>query len=119
MTLGEHLKQLRQSKELTQRQLAESAGVDFTYLSKIENDRLEHSPSLKTLQSLAEALNTDELVLLELADKMPPVLRDIAHNREALQFLRKASRMVKTRGDWQRLSKQLDDIEHGSGDPED
>ena len=110
MTLGERVRELRQKKELTQRQLAEVAGIDFTYLSKIENDRLEHSPSLKTLQRLAEVLEADELELLDLADKMPPLLRDLAQNQEALQFFRKATKVAKSPRFWRHLSSQLDEI---------
>ncbi len=111
MTLGERVRGLRQAKKLTQRQLAKVAGIDFTYLSKIENDRLEHSPSLKTLKTLAEVLETDELGLLDLADKMPPVLRDIANNPEALQFFRRASQVSKSPRFWRSLTSQLDQIE--------
>jgi transcriptional regulator with XRE-family HTH domain len=111
MSLGERIRELRQAKKFTQRQLAEIAGIDYTYLSKIENDRLEHSPSLKTLKVLAEILGADELDLLDLADKMPPVLRDIADNPEALQFFRRASKVSKSPKFWRSLTSQLDQIE--------
>jgi HTH-type transcriptional regulator, competence development regulator len=110
MTLGERLKGLRQAKRYTQRQLAEIAGVDFTYLSKIENDRLEHSPSIKTLQVLARLLGADELELITLADKMPAALRDIAQSQEALQYFRKVSMVAKSPHDWRRLSQRLDEL---------
>ena len=42
MTLGTRLKELRRKARLTQRQLAGRVGVDFSYVSKMENDRLEH-----------------------------------------------------------------------------
>lgn len=110
MTLGERIKELRKNKKMTQRQLAEVAGIDFTYLSKIENDRLEHSPSLKALQRLAEVLEADELEFLNLADKMPPLLRDLAQNQEALQFFRNANKLAKPPGFWRHLSSRLDEI---------
>ena len=91
MTLGQYLKELRRQRHLTQRQLAEQIGVDFSYLSKIENDRLEHTPSLKTLQDLAKALEVDELELMELADKVPPVLKAIARDKDAMRFFRRAT----------------------------
>ena len=62
--------------------MAEWASIDFTYLSKIENDRLDHTPSIKTIHDPASALGADELELLELANK-PPVLEVIVHDREA------------------------------------
>jgi transcriptional regulator with XRE-family HTH domain len=39
MTLGEKLKQLRTHKGLSQPELAESAGIEQSYLSKLENDK--------------------------------------------------------------------------------
>lgn len=38
-TFGQTVKKLRKAKKLTQLELAERIGVDFTYISKIENDR--------------------------------------------------------------------------------
>ena len=110
MTVGERIKALRKAKGYTQRQLADLTGVDFTYLSKIENDRLEHTPSIKALQTLARVLEADELELLTLADKMPAALRDVSQSQDALQFYRKASLMAKSPRDWRTLSQRLDDI---------
>jgi HTH-type transcriptional regulator, competence development regulator len=47
---GVRVRALRRDSGLTQRALARDAGVDFTYLSKIENGRLEHLPSVKTIR---------------------------------------------------------------------
>ena len=107
--LGARIRELRKAKQLTQRQLAQQLGVDFSYLSKIENDKLEHTPSLKILEQLATELGVDELELLELADKMPPVLRDLTINAEAMRFLRRASRVTSAQT-WRALSDHLDQI---------
>src|SRR5258708_6485476 len=103
MTLGQYLKELRRQRHLTQRQLAEQIGVDFSYLSKIENDRLEHTPSLKTLQDLAKALEVDVLELMELADKVPPVLQAIARDKDAMRFFRRATETIKSSEGWRDL----------------
>jgi transcriptional regulator with XRE-family HTH domain len=103
MTLGPFIKELRRQRHLTQRQLAEKIGVDFSYLSKIENDRLEHTPSLKTLQDLAKALEVDELELMELADKVPPVLKAIARDKDAMRFFRRATQTIKSSEGWRDL----------------
>jgi HTH-type transcriptional regulator, competence development regulator len=113
MTFGQHLKKLRHQRNLTQRQLAEQAGVDFTYLSKMENDRLEHTPSIKTLQDLARALETDELELMSLANKLPPMLEAVARDREALRFFRRATATIKTPEEWRELHAVLDRRERG------
>jgi len=96
MKLGQYIKELRRQRHLTQRQLAEKISVDFSYLSKIENDRLEHTPSLKTLQDLAKALEVDELELMELAGKVPTILQAIARNKDAMRFFRRATETIKT-----------------------
>ncbi len=38
-TFGQKIKSLRKEKKITQSELVESVGVDFTYISKIENDK--------------------------------------------------------------------------------
>ena len=103
MTFGQRIRELRHQRGVTQRQLAEKAGVDFTYLSKIENDRLEHTPSLKAIQNLALALKVDELELMELANKVPPALEAIARNKDALRFFRRAAATIKTSAGWRDL----------------
>ena len=108
MTLGEHIKELRRQRHLTQRQLAEQAGIDFSYLSKIENNRLEHTPSIKTLQDLAQILEVDELELMELANKVPPVLETIARDKDAMRFFRRATETIKSPEGWRDLLAYLD-----------
>jgi transcriptional regulator with XRE-family HTH domain len=108
MTLGEYIKELRHRQCLTQRQLAEKAGVDFSYLSKIENNRLEHTPSIKTLQDLARVLEVDELELMELANKVPPVLEVIARDKDAMRFFRRATETIKSPEGWRDLLAYLD-----------
>jgi transcriptional regulator with XRE-family HTH domain len=108
MTLGEYIKELRHQRRFTQRQLAEKAGVDFSYLSKIENNRLEHTPSIKTLQDLARVLEVDELELMELANKVPPVLEAIARDKDAMRFFRRATETIKDPEGWRDLLAYLD-----------
>lgn len=77
MTLGERIRQLRQAKQLTLRDLAAKVGVGFTYISKIENHKLEegHSPSENLIHKLAAELDGDEEELLLLAEKVPEPIR--------------------------------------------
>jgi transcriptional regulator with XRE-family HTH domain len=74
LTFGQTIRQLRRTQRLTQRDLAESVQAlglkaDFTYISKIENDRLEVPPSEALIRGLARILETDAEVLLEQAGK--------------------------------------------------
>lgn len=103
MTFGTRIRELRLERGLTQRELAERAGVDVTYLSKIENDRLEHAPSIKAIQDLARALEVDELELMALANKVPPLLNAIARNRDATRFFRRATELITTSEGWRDL----------------
>ncbi len=77
MTFGERIRQLRRTKLLTLRELADRVGVGFTYLSKIENHKLDegHGPSEKLIHMLAIELDGDEEELLFLADKIPEMIR--------------------------------------------
>src|SRR5437870_4658935 len=108
MTLGQRLKQLRKQQGLTQRQLADQTGVDFTYLSKIENERLEHTPSIKTLQDLARALEVDELELMGLANKVPQGFEAVARDKDATRFFRRATETIKSSEEWRDLLDYLE-----------
>lgn len=39
MTFSKRVRELRKTRNLTQRELADRVGINFTYLSKIENDK--------------------------------------------------------------------------------
>lgn len=54
-SLGERLRQLRTERRLSQRDLAQLAGISTNSVSLIEREEI--SPSVSTLQSLAGALN--------------------------------------------------------------
>jgi transcriptional regulator with XRE-family HTH domain len=77
MTFGERVRQLRQAKGWTLRDFAPKVGVGFTYLSKVENGRLDFGdyPSEKLIRKLAKALNADVDELMLLAEKVPDDIR--------------------------------------------
>ncbi|MDY3359746.1 MAG: helix-turn-helix transcriptional regulator [Clostridium celatum] len=54
MKLGRKIRDIRVSRNMTQKKLAESAGISNTYLSDIE--RMRTSPSIKTLENIANSL---------------------------------------------------------------
>ena len=73
MTFGERIRQLRKAKNLNQSEVAAQVGINFTYLSKIENDKLASAefPSEDTIKKLAKALGADADELLLMARKVP------------------------------------------------
>ena len=77
MNFGSRIRELRISKNLTLRQLAEKVEVTFTYLSKIENQRLSFGefPGDDLIVRLANALQADADELLLLAEKIPDSIR--------------------------------------------
>jgi transcriptional regulator with XRE-family HTH domain len=99
---GTKLREMRQEKGMTLRSLAEAAGVDFTYLSKIENERVEHLPSAETIRDLARALEVDAMELLQLANKVPPELAKLAGNEKARRFFQRAQEIASPK-DWDAL----------------
>lgn len=61
--LGQRVKSLREQNNLTQKELAKSAGITRNYISSIETGR--YSPSLETLQKIANALEVTVLNILD------------------------------------------------------
>lgn len=57
MEIGRKIKELRDSRKLTVRELGSNIGMSFSHISKIE--RGENSPSIETLEKLAEFFNID------------------------------------------------------------
>ncbi len=87
---GEKLKRLRKERKITQRDLADRIGVDFTYISKMETGKLDNFPSLEIIKKISIILETNEEELILLAKKIPDSLREtIIEDDLAAAFLRK------------------------------
>ena len=72
MNFGHKIRELRKLHRMTQRELAnkvQAKGLraDFTYISKIENNRVETPPSEDLIRGLAEILEANPEKLLDLA----------------------------------------------------
>ena len=78
MRFGKRVRELRKAKNLSQRVLGSQVGVSFTYISKVENERLDFGdyPSEELICKLARALEVDEDELLILAKKIPVAIRE-------------------------------------------
>ncbi len=73
MRFGPKIRELRKAKNLSLRALADVVGVSFTYISKIENEKLDFGdyPGEELIAKLATALEVDTDDLLILAKKIP------------------------------------------------
>ncbi len=79
MRFGERIRELRKAKRLSLRQLAELVDVSHTYLSKVENQKLDFGeyPSEALIHKLAAELDGDENRLLLLAEKIPDDIKQM------------------------------------------
>ncbi len=104
---GNKLRDLRREKGFTLRRLADLAGVDFTYLSKVENDRVPYTPAADTIRTLAHVLGVDPIELLTLANKLPAELEPLNSNVHARKFFARAQEIASPE-DWDELLKLLE-----------
>ena len=96
-TFGQRVKRLRKAKRITQLALAEKIGVDFTYVSKFENDKTVRPPAESTIRRLAEVLETNAEELILLAKKIPQNLQEtIVQDTLAVDFLRVVNKFDKS-----------------------
>ena len=61
MTFGQYLAQLREEKKMSQRKLAETAGLINSTISRIEADSVRPDPA--TIEKIADALQVDKTLL--------------------------------------------------------
>ena len=67
-----NIKRIRESKNLTQQQLADKANITMNYLSKIESTKMQRGLSIVILGRLADALEVDIRDLFNLIDEKDP-----------------------------------------------
>jgi transcriptional regulator with XRE-family HTH domain len=87
--------------------LSEKAGVNHTYLSKIENNKPGFEPAAETIRVLALILGAEPLELLELAGKVPPELQHIASCPAGLRFFQR-TRAITSPEEWDILAELLE-----------
>jgi transcriptional regulator with XRE-family HTH domain len=106
---GQYLKKIRLAHNVSQRELANNIGVDFTYLSKIENGKLE-PPAEDTIKKIADFLgeNADNLILL--ANKIPSDYKEVLKSDPKIPFmLRQIGGFTNTQR--RKLFEAIEDIE--------
>ncbi len=101
-TFGRRLRELRREKGISQRALADQVGIDVTYLSKLENDRMD-PPSAETTAALARALGADVDELSVLAGKIPTDIADLlSRDLGAVKLFRSVAGDIESKTDWQK-----------------
>src|SRR3989304_7529831 len=113
---GSSIRNLRKQAGMSQRDLAAKVGIDFTYLSKIENGVIP-PPSQEVILRLAEVLDADRDDLLTLAGKVPFDIAQILKNLDVLQSLRDGSTEKKpgSISGTDSFSKKLRELREASG----
>ena len=111
MDFPERLRTLRRQAQISQRDMADRVGINFTYLSRIENRRSD-PPSEAVLRGiakeLADALGEDEVELsdglITLAGKIPSDLAEtLSRNPGAVKLLRSVGDEIWSSDEWSRL----------------
>jgi transcriptional regulator with XRE-family HTH domain len=110
MSFGERIRELRKAKNLTLRDVAKRVKVNFTYISKIENHKLDFGeyPSEDLIRKLAKVLDADEDELLLLAKKIPEDIKQRVLDRP--DAFRKIAKL-----DDEQLDRLLGEIEEEDG----
>jgi len=105
-SFGKRLRRVRldHPDKLSIREVARRAGIDVSYLSRMEKGEVP-PPRTEVILRLAETLGVedpDELLLL--ANKIPPDIQDIirGHSEEIPSFLRTAKSL--SQDEWKRLT---------------
>src|SRR2546421_1687256 len=109
LSFGSLLRQHRHAAGLTQRELAEKAHLDFSYISKLENNRLP-PPAADTIVLLCAILEVPADDLLAFAGKLPSGIEEnIGTSTSAQAFLREAQGLPEEQ--WRQLSIRLAQID--------
>lgn len=109
-SFGEVLRVRRRAANLSQREFAERLGVDFSYISKLENDRLP-PPAADTVVAICRILGCPAEELLALTGKFPSEVQGaVGRNPRAQQFLMRAQRMGLTDDEWERMVAALGEL---------
>jgi transcriptional regulator with XRE-family HTH domain len=88
MEFGDILRELRSKADIGIKRLAPELGVSYSYLSKLESNKVR--PSEELIERVAHYFNYDRDRLLLAADRVPLEIIEILreHPEEAIEFLR-------------------------------
>ncbi len=106
-SFGKLLRERRRKAGISQRDLAAQAGLDFSYISKLENDRIP-PPAADTVVAICKVLKVEPEELLAACGKLPADIRSTLGSSFAAQsFLQNANKMSLTEDEWKELTSSL------------
>jgi transcriptional regulator with XRE-family HTH domain len=107
ISFGAMLREKRRAAGVSQRELAKKIGIDFSYISKLENDRLA-PPAAETIVAICEILEIPAEELLSAAGKIPDdVQKSISESKVAQEFLREAQQLELSEQEWEQMRASL------------
>ena len=113
-TFGQYLREERRRSGVSQRELAQRVSVDFSYISKLENDRLP-PPSANTVIAIADVLGGARDEYLARVGKIPTdVEQAIATSPSAQGFLQDAQLMDLSDQEWREIRQALSRLRESS-----
>ena len=112
-SFGTVLREKRRAAGLSQRQLAEKVGVDFSYISKLENGRLPPAAD-DTVVRICTILGCPAEEFFTAAKKLPTELGEsLVGEPAAIRFLQEASRLQLSQKEWERMLGELHGLRGG------
>jgi transcriptional regulator with XRE-family HTH domain len=106
-TFGQLLKNIRREKGVSQRDLADQVGIDFSYVSKIENDRMP-PPAAETIVKISHILGVSPEILLANSKKISADMTStISSSISAMKFMNEVKAMGLSEGEWEHLTQSL------------
>ena len=112
-SFGSALRAYRRTAGISQRELAERVGLDFSYISKVENGRVP-PPAADTVLAICSILSLKAEQLLALTGKIPSkIQKTISTSKTAQEFLREAQQMRLSDEEWKMMVRSLRSLRDG------
>lgn len=104
-TLGGKIRELRREKRYSLKEVADITGIDYTYLSKVENDR--HIPSINSVARLADVLGGSLSEFLDLSKQLPEhILRQVV-SEQTREYTARLARSTGAQATEEEISEEM------------
>lgn len=92
-TFGTVLRRIRQSKDMTQREVARAINMDFSYFSRLETDHFKSLPTRETIAKIADAMRCTEVEKADLLAAAGRVAVEMQERPELRRLFRTATQL--------------------------